>query len=245
MGFFNLFKKEEIQTLAKLKVDMHSHILPALDDGSSNLVDSQILVERLIEHGYEKLIATPHIMFNFYDNSKDTILPALEKLRLKCKELNHKIEIEAAAEYYLDEGLINKLSNNEDLLCFGPNKYVLFETSYMNESSIYNQAVFMMKSNGYSPVLAHPERYIYAYPDFKIYEKMFERGALFQININSLSGYYSEGAKVMAEKLIDRKMVHFAGTDCHKIKHIETLSKSLKSKHFNKLLDLPLLNRTL
>jgi tyrosine-protein phosphatase YwqE len=104
---------------------------------------------------------------------------------------------------------------------------------------------FELQSKGYQPVLAHPERYIYLYNDFGKYEELCDRGLLLQLNISSLVGYYSPMAKKIAEKLIDNKMVHMVGTDCHSMKQTVALEKAMQTSYFYKLRDLPLLNNTL
>ena len=93
--------------------------------------------------------------------------------------------------------------------------------------------------------MAHPERYTYLYGKFDDLIALKEQGVLMQINLNSLSGYYSEGAKRVAEKLIDAGMVDLAGTDAHSLKHLHYLQKAAATKHFGKLLALPLLNKEL
>lgn len=244
MGLFDaIFGSKAIQD--NILVDMHSHILPGIDDGAQNTDESICLIQHLFDHGKKKLIMTPHIMGGVYNNTPESVSAVLENLKIEVAKEGIDIQLEAAAEYYLDEAFVEKLEKEEPLLCFGEKKYVLFETSYMNSSPLYNNAVFLMKTQGYSPVLAHPERYLYAYPNFETYVNLLERGVLFQLNTNSLTGYYSLQAQKMAEKLIDNGMVHFIGTDCHKMKHLQNLEKVTKLKYFKKLMDLPLLNNSL
>ncbi len=237
-------KKPETPTEDFIFVDMHSHLIPAIDDGSKSLEESVSLVKSLKELGYKKIVTTPHIMGDFFKNSRESIMPGLKILKEKLAEENIDIAIEAAAEYYLDEWFMEKLEKDEPLLTFGKN-YVLFETSYMNESHQLHQAIFMMRSKGYIPVLAHPERYTYLYQGFEHFQTIYEMGVLFQINLNSLAGYYSKPAKLFAEKLIDHKMVDFAGTDCHGERHLDALRKVKNTPYYNKLRTLPLLNNSL
>ena len=227
-----------------LITDMHSHLLPGIDDGAKDIEQSISLVRELAGLGYQKLITSPHIMGDFYKNTPEIISIKLTELRNSFKENNIQIEIEAAAEYYLDEWLMEKIKCNEKLLSFGDN-FLLFETSFMNNSPFLQEAVFLLQSQGYKPILAHPERYLYYYDDFKSLEVLHDKKVLLQININSLTGYYGKPAKDLAEKLIDSKMVSFAGTDCHSEKHIGALNNVYKSKYYTKLMDLPLLNRAL
>lgn len=242
----NLFSKKPAGPAEDfIFVDMHSHLIPGIDDGSKSLEESVSLVKDFVDLGYKKIITTPHIMGDFFKNTKETIYPGLKTLREKLIEEGIHIEIEAAAEYYLDEWFIEKLDKDEPLLSFGK-RYLLFETSYMNASSQLHQAIFKLRSLGYIPILAHPERYTYLYAEgFDAFKKIYDMGVLFQINLNSLAGYYSKPAKVFAEKLIDNKMVDFVGTDCHGQRHIDVLRKVKASSYYKKLNNLPLLNNSL
>ena len=123
---------------------------------------------------------------------------------------------------------------------------MLFETSYINEPFNLNETVFNLLAAGYRPVLAHPERYTYLYGRFEELAQIREQGVLLQVNLNSLTGYYSAGAKRVAEKLIDEGLVDLLGTDTHHLKHLDTLrTKALISPYLAKALALPLLNNTL
>jgi len=224
-----------------LEVDVHSHLLPGIDDGAENLEQSVALVRDLVSLGYKKIITTPHIMGDHYKNTPEIIHTKLELVRHELKQHNIQVEIDAAAEYYLDEHFIKLLSNNKPLLTFG-DKYLLFETSFLNEPAQLKEVIFQIAASGYKPILAHPERYIYMYDSFKKYEDLYSRGCLFQLNLNSLSGYYNKTAQKFAEKLIDAKMVNLAGTDCHGFRHLEALKKSHREKSFAKLRDLNLIN---
>src|SRR6478736_301695 len=230
--------------LSDLRVDMHSHLLPGLDDGAEDLERSLELVEKMVGFGYQKLIMTPHIMGDFYKNTPEGIQEKLALLQQALTEKGWKIELACAAEYYLDEWFMERLAKNDKLLTFGKN-YLLFETSYINEPRFLKEGIFAMQSAGYKPVMAHPERYTYLYGKFDDLIALKEQGVLMKINLNSLNGYYSEGAKRVAEKLIDAGMVDLAGTDAHSLKHLHYLQKAAATKHFGKLLTLPLLNKEL
>lgn len=244
ISFLKFFSKKASSEIPSVLADMHSHLLPGLDDGVDNFEESIELIREFASLGYKKLITTPHVMGDFFRNTPESIHAKLEELKGLVAEANIDISLEAAAEYYLDESFMEKLRNGKKLLTFG-NKYLLFETSYINESSFLKEAVFLIRSLGYKPVLAHPERYIYLYSDFEKFLEISEMGVLFQLNINSLSGYYSPIAKRFAEKLIDAGMVSFIGSDCHGTRHLEALRKSREKKYYRKLGSLPLLNNSL
>ena len=238
-----------VPTLAWLGADMHSHLLPGLDDGAETVEHSLDLLRALRELGFRKLIMTPHIMGDFYKNTPEGIRAALEQLRIAAAAAGlGDVELDCAAEYYLDEFLGHKLADGTEMLTFGGDKrYLLFETSYMNEPLNLFDTIFELKAQGYRPVLAHPERYTYLYGRFAEIEKLRQdHGVLLQVNLNSLAGYYSPAAKKVAEQLIDGGLVDFVGTDTHHLRHTDTLlRRTLPQPHMAKLLQLPLLNNTL
>jgi protein-tyrosine phosphatase len=237
------------QSLASLHADMHSHLLPGLDDGAETIAHSLDLLRELRELGFRKLIMTPHIMGDFYKNTPSTIRAALADLRQAATKAGlGDVELECAAEYYLDEWLGQKLADGTELLTFGgERRYLLFETSYMNEPFNLQHTIFALKAAGYQPVLAHPERYTYLYGRFSEIQKLKqEYGVLLQLNLNSLAGYYSPMARRIAEQMIEGGLVDFVGTDTHHLRHTAALAnKTIASPYFRKLLALPLLNSSL
>lgn len=237
----NIFRKEIDQPFSAVAVDMHSHVLPGLDDGADTLEKSLEMVAALQELGFRKLIMTPHIMGDFYRNTPANIREKLAQLQTAVKARGWEIELGCAAEYYLDEWFLDKVKAEEPLLSFG-NNHVLVETSYINEPLNFKEIIFTLKAAGYTPVLAHPERYMYLYNRLDELLKMQELGILFQVNINALSGYYSDAARKVAEKLIDLKLVSYLGTDVHHPRQIESLAKSAATSYYKKALALPLQN---
>ncbi len=225
-------------------VDMHSHLLPAIDDGVKTLEEAVAVVKEFVKLGFKKLITTPHIMGDFYRNTPDIILSKLDQLKTRITNEGIDIQLAAAAEYYLDESLIAKLQRGEKLLTFGEN-YLLIETSYLNAPANFSDAIYLIKQSGYWPVLAHPERYQYLYQSFEKFEEMYEQNISFQLNTNSLLGYYSKPAQLYAKRMIEKNMVNFIGSDCHNMKHIEALAKTMKLKEYNEVSRLYLFNNTL
>ena len=234
--------------LAPLVADMHSHLLPGLDDGAETVEQSVAMLRELQGLGLRKLVMTPHIMGDFYKNTPEGIRAALSALQTAAKQAGiTNVELQCAAEYYLDEWFGRRLDRGDELLTFGGTKrYLLIETSYINEPFNLAETIFRVQSMGYQPVLAHPERYTYFYGRFDELKKVRDNGALLQLNLNSLAGYYSSGAKRVAEKLVDAQMVDMVGTDAHNLKHINVLrDKTLSTEYLRKLLAMPLLNSSL
>jgi len=239
-----LFSPREKTAVPAIKVDMHSHLIPGIDDGSKSMQQSISLITELKDIGYEKLITTPHIMQHRYPNSSRIILNGLKKLKEELQRQKIDIEIEAAAEYYLDDHLYDLLKK-DDILTFGDN-YLLFEMSYVMAPADLETIVFEMQCSGYKPVLAHPERFIHMHPDFNKYKALKERDVFFQVDINSLGGYYSKPVQKIAIRLTEEGMVDFIGTDTHHQRHIKALQNTLKSKNYIRLFEKnDILNNTL
>jgi tyrosine-protein phosphatase YwqE len=238
MNFFSrLFGKPdpaEAADLAVIGVDMHSHFIPGIDDGAQTMDDALQLLRGMQEMGYRKLITTPHIMGDHYRNTPEIILRGLKNLQNTAQADGLNLELAAAAEYYDDFDLEQKLQQ-ERLLTFG-NDYLLFEVSYLNEPQNLSALIFNLRTTGYTPVLAHPERYPFWYNKFEIFEEFKAKGVLLQLNINSLTGHYSPRAKKIAEQLIDKNMVDFLGSDCHHIHHQQLMRNALHQKSLHKLL---------
>lgn len=225
-------------------VDIHSHLLAGIDDGVQTLEQAEEIILTFQRLGYQKLITTPHVMGDFYQNTNETIQQKLDELNVHLRQKNINITVEAAAEFYLDESLTQRLESGPPLLTFGK-KYLLFETNFMTEPLNLKEFIFQATTKGYRPVLAHPERYLYLQSNFEKAEDLISRGVLFQTNISSLSGYYSKAAQTTAQKLIDKGYVHFLGSDCHNLQHVKLLEETRKNKYFQKAISLPLLNNSL
>lgn len=239
MSLFNLFKKDtRLRTpadISTLRCDIHSHFIPGIDDGAKTIGDSMQMLTAMYNLGYKKVITTPHIMGDFYKNTPEIILSGLEKVKTALREANIPLEVEAAAEYYIDFDFERKLDEGK-LLTFG-NNYLLFEISYLNPPDNLDHIVFKMQTLGYTPVLAHPERYNFFHSDFKKYENFIEKGVLLQMNINSLTGHYSLSTKKIAEQMINKNMISFLGSDCHHFGHIELIKQVVYEKHLHQLLE--------
>ncbi|AZI25511.1 MAG: capsular biosynthesis protein [Chryseobacterium sp.] len=243
---FGLFKKKKIVpefNFSNIGTDMHSHIIPGIDDGAQTINDSIALAKKFKALGFKKLIATPHIMADYFRNTPDSIHRALDVLRKGLQEIQLDLEVDAAAEYYLDETLERKVKQKE-ILSFGSN-YLLFELSYINAPQNLYDIIKLMQDSGYKPVLAHPERYPYYYGSFESYHQIRETGCLLQMNSIALTGYYGSGAKKVAEEMVENHLVDFIGSDMHHLKHAAALEDSLSTPLMQRLLSQHQLNNVL
>ena len=239
MGWIQkLFAKEPEpteQNYSSLVTDVHSHLLPGIDDGSQSLEESLELIRGLKALGYQKFITTPHIMSGGFENTPETILHALEELNSYLQEVGEEVEIQAAAEYYFESHFIN-LIQEEQLLTFS-GRHVLFELPNLNEPQDLESAIFSMTSKGYKPVLAHVERYPYLYQQgFDRLEKLRDMGVLLQVNIGTYAGVYKKPIQTFAYNLTEQGMVDMLGSDTHEDRHLGYLKKALNDKRFLHLL---------
>ena len=244
LNWFSKKKEEELAPLdfSVLKTDIHSHFIPGIDDGSPDMETSISLIKKMQELGYSKVITTPHVMSDVYQNSSETILKSLADVRLELKLQNINMEIDAAAEYYIDFEFEQKIGK-EKFLTFGDN-YILVELSFMQAPKNLFDAIFKLQLEDYKVVLAHPERY--RYYNQEDYDNLISRGVLLQINLLSLIEYYSTPIQKTTEQLIANNQVSFIGTDCHNMMHSELYERCQTKKAWHDLVNSEmLLNHTL
>jgi len=237
---FKLFSKSKSSNgpvdLSMLGTDMHSHLIPGIDDGSPDMETSLRLIRGMMDLGYKKLITTPHIMWDMYKNDRATILEKLELLRAAVKETGLEVEINAAAEYFLDDYVAELIKNNEPLLTISGNM-VLVEFSMAHASMSLKDILFELQMHNYQPVLAHPERYIYLEHNKEFYEELKDIGCLFQLNLLSLGNYYGKSVNELAQYLIKKNYYDLIGTDLHHFRHLDSLHSPALISPLKKLLD--------
>ena len=242
------FSKKKIEVgldpldFSVLKTDIHSHFIPGIDDGSPDMETTISLIKQMQRLGFKKVITTPHVMSDFYKNTSDIILKGLSDIRSELKVKNINMEIEAAAEYYIDYDFEQKIGK-EKFLTFG-NNYLLVELSFMEAPKNLFDIIFKLQLEGYKVVLAHPERYVFF--TMSDYEELVNRGCLLQINWLSIIGYYSPQIEYKTKGLIAADMVSFIGSDCHNMNHAELYKKCQTKKAWHDLNNsCKLLNNTL
>lgn len=213
---------------------MHNHILFGIDDGSQTIENSVIMARQFVDAGYREIVATPHIMGEYYPNNKEIIQDRKEKLEKALQEQSIPLKLHFAAEHYIDEGLLEKIRNKEELLSFH-NRHILVETSFLNKPVFFNQIIFDLKTLGYTPVFAHPERYVYLHDNYAAAEQILDLGVKFQVNLMSLVGYYSPMVKKFAQWLIKHGHYSFLGTDAHSVDHLKKLPEVFKGKLFQSI----------
>lgn len=233
---FNLFKKrvEAVPFSGKLPVtlDIHSHILPGIDDGSPDIETSVELIKGLYNLGIRRSIATPHIIGDMYRNTPETINNALEKVKHACKKAKISMQLSAAAEYMIDDYFLALLKSKAPLLTLHKN-ILLTEISYATPPVNLGTIASNIIAEGYRPILAHPERYFFYHRNFDQYYRLKEMGFILQVNLLSLTGYYGSGAKKAARFILEKELAPLVGTDLHHHYHLAAFTdpKNLSAIH--------------
>jgi len=220
----------------QLGADMHSHLLPGIDDGSPDIETSLQLIQGLSELGFKKLITTPHIMLGMYPNTRDVVLEKFELLKKSVENSGMPIDLGVGAEYFLDDNLKGLLAEKAPLLSFGDG-LVLVEFSMASEPLDFKELLFEMQMQGYQPVIAHPERYVYHERNKEFFEELKIAGYLFQLNIMSLAGAYGKSVNELAKYFIKHQYYELAGTDLHHAHHLDHLHNPSISSGLKEVLD--------
>ena len=229
------FTSSEEKHSVKLTIDMHSHLIPAIDDGVKTIEESLEILRTMQMLGYEKIIITPHVMIHKYPNSTQSILNGLSILQKAAKEAKLTLTLEAAAEYYLDQEFCSRLHSN-DILTIG-DRHLLFEISHVSIPLNFDTMIYEIEIKNFTPILAHPERYRHIYNPQKTFHKMKDQGILFQVDINSLEGYYGKHAQKHAQLLAKWGMIDFLGSDIHHSKQLQSLSTIIATPTYQKILN--------
>jgi protein-tyrosine phosphatase len=246
MGILNFFseRRRQEEPDRSITIDFHSHILPGIDDGAKTVEDSVRIIRELQHQGVQKIITTPHILRDLYPNTPETIRAAEQILRTALKAESIEIDLQVAAEYYMDEYFINLLKTGAEILTFN-DKSILVETNYVERPDFLEQVIFDLKIDGYDVILAHPERYHYLIGNFGEIDKLADTGLKYQVNLISFTGYYSPEVKKTAEYLLKNQMISYLGSDIHHIEHAKIITNFKRGKTYQKLLELPILNNAM
>ena len=232
-SLFNRKKDTEDFNYFPLKTDIHSHILPGIDDGSPDIDTSIRLIEGLMKLGVKKSIATPHIIGDLYRNNAETINNALNSLNEELRIRKIDFEVKAAAEYMLDSYFFELLTQDKKILTLKDN-IILTEFSYAAMPDDPGKHSFAIQMAGYSPILAHPERYPYYYNNYKMYHRLVELGFMLQLNLLSLTGYYGKEAMKASHYMLKNELISFVGTDMHHERHLMVLSDKRSHREFHR-----------
>lgn len=232
-----IFFKKNKPTLEELipnnSVDIHSHLLPGIDDGSQSIQDTNQLLSEMTRIGFTSIITTPHIFTNVWNNSEKSIENKFSETNLIVDKPLELKKFNFACEYMLDSNFMKRMEV-EKLLTLKDNM-ILIEMSYLSAPIQLYEIIFEIQLKGYRPVLAHPERYVFYHNNFKEYEKLKNVGCLFQLNLLSTVDYYGKMIGKIADTLLKNDLIDFVGSDIHHKNHIASFGKKITITNNQKL----------
>ncbi|MFK7000577.1 tyrosine-protein phosphatase [Flavobacterium oreochromis] len=210
-------------------IDIHSHILPGIDDGAKNIEDTIRLIKTLSDYGFSKFMATPHTFSGYYDNTYESITNSYDTTIKELNERGLHFSVDFASEYLMDDHFVSLFKKKE--IHTLKDQYVLVEMSYLNAPINLYDILFDLQVAGYTPILAHPERYLFYHQQFDSYKKLKNAGCKFQLNLLSTVGYYGKEVKNIADQLLKEGLIDFAGSDVHHEKHLKAFLSKVEIKN--------------
>lgn len=211
--------------------DMHSHLVPGIDDGSPSVDLSVGMLDAMADWGIERLIPTPHVTEDTFENTPATIDPAWRELSDAAAAAASRVQIlPPSGEYRIDSFFMNQIEAGGVRPLSGD--YLLIENGYHQEPWEFDTVVFNLRNKGYIPVLAHPERYLYYHSDLDRYRRLAGGDLLLQCNLLSFAGYYGKEVRRVARWLADNGMVSFIGSDLHGDRHVKAITDYLTTADF-------------
>ncbi|WP_291128913.1 tyrosine-protein phosphatase [Flavobacterium sp. UBA7682] len=231
----HLFKQKPIlcDLIQNNHIDIHSHLLPGIDDGATSLENSISLINQMNEIGFKNIITTPHIIVSVWNNSESSITEKHQEISNAVQEECEIASFNVAVEYMMDDSFVKRLGT-EKLLTIKDN-YILVEMSYLSPPIQLYDIIFEIQLAGYKPILAHPERYQFYHENFKEYSKLKKAGCLFQLNLLSTVDYYGKNVRLVTEKLLTNDYFDFVGSDIHHQNHVNAFQNKVKLKSLPQL----------
>ena len=202
-------------------IDIHCHIIFAVDDGPTSIKDSIRMVLEAEKLGVDKIIVTPHYNKDVYDSDK--VLENFFKIRSRIRDFG--VELFLGYEVFLISS-INDIFSGKDKYTLNKSKYLLFELPFDIMPVNINETVLKLHSEGIVPIIAHPERNMYFVRSMQKFIELIETGCLVQLDAASLVGVHGSNVKRFAKKLIDMNLVQFVASDAHKPEDYELYKKS-------------------
>lgn len=241
----NIFKKEEIIPLdpSILEVDMHSHLIPGIDDGAANMDETMGMLRRFKSLGYRKVITTPHIKLGSFDNTTEIIRSGYDEVKKVMKAEGLDLEFDVAAEYFFDYSFMEKIESG-DLMTFS-NNHILVEYAFGQPPVGQHEMFFQLQMKGLKPILAHFERYPYYHGTVKDAQELRDKGIKIQVNLGSFFGHYGPQIQKQAELMLKEGAIDLVSSDCHRMEHLELFEQHLGHKNIASLRELKLYNSKL
>lgn len=235
-------------------IDIHSHLIPNVDDGAKSPEETIELIKEAREAGITDIILTPHYIINSYEQNAETLILLKDKLQQIINSENINVNLHIGMEVYITDNLVEILKQNKILTLAG-SKYLLMELPLNTNVQYLDMVIFRLIENNIIPIIAHPERYKFVQEDPSKVRELIDSGCLIQSNIGSILGIYGKKAKKTIKYLLKNDLINFIATDTHRkntiypllekgIKKIEKITGKEKVKELTNLNAQRILNNT-
>lgn len=232
---FGLFARKEDKILSRIGVDVHSHLIPEIDDGAKDYEISLLCIREIVKQGVKKIYITPHFQTRRFNNDEDDVRLRFEELKVKVADAKIDVDMQLAGEYLIDDGFRGRMESDKKFLAIN-DKYLLVEFSFNQSMMGMEELFFDLQMLGYEIILAHPERYSYFYTDSNLLTKFKEQGVYFQSNILSFGGFYGRDVMKRAYAYVEKGWIDFLGTDMHTLRYRDALENTCKKSKFQKMM---------
>ena len=200
-------------------IDIHSHILPGIDDGANTIYDSIDMAKQAVSEGIHTIIATPHHRNGKYDNVKSDILPLVKEVNDRFKEEQIKLEVLPGQECRIYGEILEDYQKGDILPLNQVSQYLFIEFPSSSVPRYAEKLLYDIQVTGLTPVIVHPERNaeLIERPD-KLY-KLVQGGAVTQLTAPSLVGYFGKNIQKFSQQMIQANLTHFIASDAHNIRN--------------------------
>lgn len=207
-------------------VDLHNHILPGIDDGPRTMAEAVDLARTFFGAGYDTIVATPHTSEG--SPAPDIILDRLQSLKIELDRLNIPLKILPGAEHHIEPEIFRRLQQGE-ILTLNNTRYLLLELPFYQALPPYTEELlFSLVTNGYQPIIPHPERVTELQKDFNSIYRLYKAGAIFQVTWGALIGFLGPIARHTARAMLYANLAHLLSTDAHRTEsHLLPIDKAV------------------
>lgn len=196
-------------------IDIHSHIIPNVDDGARSVEETFNILKEAQEAGFTDVILTSHFLLNYYETNAQELIFWKEKLQEVLKKQGTEINLHSGMEVYITNQM-EELLENKKILTLANSRYMLIELPLATNVKYFDYVVYYLEAKGIKPIIAHPERYKCVQKDPDIVEEYIEKGCLIQCNYGSIVNLYGREAEKTIKTLLKKNQVHFLGSDVHR-----------------------------
>lgn len=207
-------------------IDIHSHLIPAVDDGSRTVEETVEMLEEAHRAGFTDIILTPHYMEGAYRTEISIIEFWREQLQKVVDSKQIGVKLYSGNEVYISAEM-DRLFREKEFKTLNGSKYLLMELPINSTVKYVNSVIFKLKTMNITPIIAHPERYSCVNKDIEYVQFLVDQGCLIQCNYGSVIGMYGVEAEKNIKQLLDRNLVHFMGSDCHRPNTIYTAMEEI------------------